>query len=261
MNYFIYRSEHEWLGHSGLAMYDNTARLHDPLLMRYASPDPLYAKFGPLSPWSHCAADPLNHFDPDGRDIFRLEQDGSFTFLDKSHKNDLIIAENGDKITLKNGTINSGESGNYLSTPYTRYSFSSDGFEEFKFLAEHTNVEWDRMELDDGTSKVGTSNSDACVASGAAFYTDNPDKQSSLVAYDHSHSLEPTGEYIQSGSDVKLARTLESTSPNIICRVFFSKDFNGTFSIFNGNSPFTPVPDLDKPQELDLLNVIYNPGN
>ena len=55
-----------WLGHSGLAMYDNTARLHDPLLMRFCSPDPLYAKFGPLSPWSHCAADPLNHFDPDG---------------------------------------------------------------------------------------------------------------------------------------------------------------------------------------------------
>ena len=39
-----------WLGHSGLDMYDNAARLHDPLLMRYASPDPLYAKFGPLSP-------------------------------------------------------------------------------------------------------------------------------------------------------------------------------------------------------------------
>ena len=150
MNYFIYRSEHEWLGHSGLAMYDNTARLHDPLLdglsrlfaprrianrprfhlayarqngptfakrldeladARFSSPDPLYAKFGPLSPWSHCAADPLNHFDPDGRDIFRLEQDGSFTLWDMSHKNDLIIAENGDKITLKHGTINSGENG------------------------------------------------------------------------------------------------------------------------------------------------------
>ena len=75
MNYFIYRSEHEWLGHSGLAMYDNTARLHDPLLMRFCSPDPLYAKFGPLSPWSHCAADPLNHFDPDGRIL--LNDDGS----------------------------------------------------------------------------------------------------------------------------------------------------------------------------------------
>lgn len=56
-------------------MYDNTARLHDPLLMRFASPAPLYAKFGSLSPWSHCAADPLNHFDPDGRIL--LNDDGS----------------------------------------------------------------------------------------------------------------------------------------------------------------------------------------
>lgn len=59
----------KWLGHSGLAMYDNTARLHDPLLMRFCSPDPLYAKYGSLSPWTHCAADPLNHFDPDGRKL------------------------------------------------------------------------------------------------------------------------------------------------------------------------------------------------
>ena len=36
--------------------------------MRYASPDPLYAKFGPLSPWSHCAADPLNLIDEDGKE-------------------------------------------------------------------------------------------------------------------------------------------------------------------------------------------------
>ena len=57
-----------WLGHSGLNMYDNTARLHDPLLMRFASPDPLYAKFGWLSPWSHCAADPLNIIDPTGEE-------------------------------------------------------------------------------------------------------------------------------------------------------------------------------------------------
>lgn len=34
----------KWLGHSGLNMYDNTARMHDPVLMRFASPDPLYAR-------------------------------------------------------------------------------------------------------------------------------------------------------------------------------------------------------------------------
>ena len=56
-----------WLGHSGLAMYDNTARLHDPLLMRYASPDPLYGKNPDTSPWTHCAANPPQCHRPDRR--------------------------------------------------------------------------------------------------------------------------------------------------------------------------------------------------
>ena len=70
-----------WLGHSGLDMYDNAARLHDPLLMRYASPDPLYGKNPDTSPWTHCAANPLNAIDPDGlRPIYDLN--GNFMGTD-----------------------------------------------------------------------------------------------------------------------------------------------------------------------------------
>ena len=57
-----------WLVHSGLDMYDNAARLHDPLLMRYASPDPLFGKYPDTSPWTHCAANPLNAIDPNGEE-------------------------------------------------------------------------------------------------------------------------------------------------------------------------------------------------
>ncbi|MBO5053474.1 MAG: hypothetical protein J6C44_04435 [Muribaculaceae bacterium] len=34
----------KYLSHSGLNLYDNTARMHDPLLMRFTSPDPLASK-------------------------------------------------------------------------------------------------------------------------------------------------------------------------------------------------------------------------
>lgn len=55
-----------WLSHSGLNWYDNTARMHDPLLMRFATPDPLWQKYPGFSLWSHCAANPVNLIDADG---------------------------------------------------------------------------------------------------------------------------------------------------------------------------------------------------
>ena len=58
-----------YLSHSGLNLYDNTARMHDPLLMRFTSPDPLASKYPDLSPWAHTAANPLNYIDMYGDSI------------------------------------------------------------------------------------------------------------------------------------------------------------------------------------------------
>ena len=60
----------KWMGHSGLDWYDNTARMHDPLLMRFTTPDPLADQYPDLNPWSHCAANPANSIDLDGREIY-----------------------------------------------------------------------------------------------------------------------------------------------------------------------------------------------
>ena len=58
-----------YLSHSGLNLYDNTARMHDPLLMRFTTPDPLFDKYPDISPWSHCAANPVNAIDPSGMEF------------------------------------------------------------------------------------------------------------------------------------------------------------------------------------------------
>lgn len=55
-----------WLSHAGLNLYDNTARLHDPLLMHFGAPDPLYSDYPGNSPWSHCGGDPINYTDKTG---------------------------------------------------------------------------------------------------------------------------------------------------------------------------------------------------
>lgn len=49
--------------------YGNHARIYDPLTGRFTTIDPLAGKYPSLSPYNHCANNPLNALDPDGRDI------------------------------------------------------------------------------------------------------------------------------------------------------------------------------------------------
>ena len=57
----------EWVDMEGLGWYDNTARFHDAILCRFTTPDPLAEQYPHLSPYSHCANNPLTYVDPDGR--------------------------------------------------------------------------------------------------------------------------------------------------------------------------------------------------
>lgn len=59
----------KWIGHKGFDFYDNTARMHDPLLARFHTIDPLFGDYPGNSPWTHCAANPLSHIDPDGCEL------------------------------------------------------------------------------------------------------------------------------------------------------------------------------------------------
>ena len=55
-----------WLGHLGLAMYDNTARVHDPVMPHMLTCDSRAVDYPGHSPFSHCAGNPANILDPTG---------------------------------------------------------------------------------------------------------------------------------------------------------------------------------------------------
>jgi RHS repeat-associated protein len=57
---------------NGLNMYDFGARLFDVAgVPMWTSVDPLAEKYYPFTPYSYCAGDPVNRFDPDGRDWYQ----------------------------------------------------------------------------------------------------------------------------------------------------------------------------------------------
>ena len=50
----------------GMNTYDNTARFHYPLIPLFDTPDPCLDKYTDLSPYSHCAGNPLRYVDRNG---------------------------------------------------------------------------------------------------------------------------------------------------------------------------------------------------
>ena len=59
----------EFQGFNGLSWYDNQARYYDPILARFTTQDPLAEKYPWLSPYNHCANNPLKFIDPDGQKV------------------------------------------------------------------------------------------------------------------------------------------------------------------------------------------------
>ncbi len=64
----------EFLPFQGVALYDNQARYYDPIGSKFLTMDPLCEKYPSLSPYSHCANNPLSIIDPTGRELVYSEE-------------------------------------------------------------------------------------------------------------------------------------------------------------------------------------------
>ena len=54
----------------GLKWYDYGVRMYDPILLTWNAIDPMCEDYYPISPYAYCANNPVNRFDPDGRDWY-----------------------------------------------------------------------------------------------------------------------------------------------------------------------------------------------
>jgi len=57
---------------NSLGLYDFKARLYDPALGRFLSPDPMAERYRHLSPYAYCAGNPVVYVDKDGQVIGRV---------------------------------------------------------------------------------------------------------------------------------------------------------------------------------------------
>ena len=87
-----------WINHAGLGYYDNTARYFDALTVRFTAADRLEWKTPQLSPWSHCAGNPVNLIDPSGMFVIadNWSQQGIIEGLSREEANLIQFNEAGE---------------------------------------------------------------------------------------------------------------------------------------------------------------------
>ena len=104
-----------WLGHLGLAMYDNTARVHDPVMPRMLTCDSSAVDYPGHSHFSHCAGNPANILDPTGMAVIADQwcQEGILDGLSE-YESSFIQFDNG---VLNNELLNRciAKSANFLA--------------------------------------------------------------------------------------------------------------------------------------------------
>ena len=128
----------------GLNTYDYGARQYNPVIPVWDRIDPLAEKNYPYSPYSYCAGDPVNKTDPDGRDDYKLNEDGYLEFWRKTNAKTtdrIYTLDKKDNITINKRITTQ------LMTDREDYNgnYAVGGAELqdiFKFCSDHSNVEW-----------------------------------------------------------------------------------------------------------------------
>lgn len=73
---------------NSLYWYDYGARQYDATRCQFTGPDPLTEKYFPWNAWMYCGGDPVNRFDPDGRDWYQNKETLYYTWFDGDGERD-----------------------------------------------------------------------------------------------------------------------------------------------------------------------------
>lgn len=105
----------EWETFNGLMWYDNRARCYDPITMRFTSMDPLCEKYYHLSPYAHCANNPLKFADWDGNKVRARSKKEQFVVVNSFRLDDRAYIQFDKKGFIDQEILVSHEStsGNY----------------------------------------------------------------------------------------------------------------------------------------------------
>ena len=238
----------EFVEMHGLDEYDSQARWYYPALMRTTTQDPFAEKYYDISPYAWCANNPVNLVDPEGKDIFEINDKGEIVNVEECEAADIFFVHEKNKdnelkfkgsISFEYGTVQKHSYLNENKEHITWFKINNKkkAAELFKFFADNLQIEFGLV-VTNTKSFVMTMHSYKEVAvTFFAMHLESYDYNVTNIIHNHPRNSGPSGFEKQKDGDAKAAYYFFSRlyRRNINLYVYRSKQ-SGSLTKYDQNS-------------------------
>ena len=178
--------------YANIPLLDFGARMYNPTIARWTTADPLSEKYYGISPYVYCLGNPISIIDPNGMDIWTMDEKGNVVWVKESDDHRLYYMNN-DGLLSDDYVSVSGRSilddltkteakvdGGAKVSSHTSKTGINDIFKVFKFASDKTKVEW-AVHRNGDTYTIGTGHNSYSASSWEDYTKDKPN------ATVHSH--------------------------------------------------------------------------
>ena len=188
---FSGKEDQSFLGAS-IPLLDFGARMYNPAIARWTAADPLSEKYYGISPYVYCLGNPISVIDPDGMDIWTMDEKGNVVWVKESDDHRLYYMNNDgllsdDYVSVSDRSIlddltktEAKVDGGAKVSSHTSKSGINDIFKVFKFASDKTKVEW-AVHRNGDTYTIGTGHNSYSASSWEDYTNGKPN------ATVHSH--------------------------------------------------------------------------
>ena len=202
--------------------YDNFgARYYIPPFIHFGSVEPLLDKYLHISPYAYCNWNPIRYVDPDGMDVWEMDETGSVVNQITDNTRD-AFRMNGKEISFAKGSVTES----YQDTRQTSFSFKNEDIaaNAFKFLADNSPIEYGLINTNTESTIITQHNSGELSFDVADIINNG----SVITSMFHSHpgNTGPSGLKDGNGDIQSLRSMEEKLGYQIVAFVYLPKSSN-----------------------------------
>ena len=181
---FSGKEDQSFLG-AGIPLLDFGARMYNPAIARWTAADPLSEKYYGISPYVYCLGNPISIIDPNGMDIWTMDEKGNVVWVKESDDHRLYYMNNDgllsdDYVSVSDRSIlddltktEAKVDGGAKVSSHTSKTGINDIFKVFKFASDKTKVEW-AVHRNGDTYTIGTGHNSYSASSWEDYTKDKP---------------------------------------------------------------------------------------
>ena len=178
--------------YANIPLLDFGARMYNPTIARWTTSDPMSEKYYGISPYVYCLGNPISIIDPNGMDIWTMDEKGNVVWVKESNDHRLYYMNNDgllsddyvsvsdrsilDDLTKTEAKVDGGKK----VSSHTSKTGINDIFKVFKFASDKTKVEW-AVHRNGDTYTIGTGHNSYSASSWEDYAKNKPN------ATVHSH--------------------------------------------------------------------------